>query len=165
MKVNISDILKKEGASLNIEFNEKMEELNSIDPGTVFGEPVVFKGNLVNIGGVLKLRGRLYTRYTAKCYRCLKDVTCSVDVDVTEDYISAEKNQDADAYTYEGSYIVIDKAFIDNIILNLPMKKVCSESCKGLCPMCGTDLNVSECGCKDNPMNLQMEILKNLLNN
>lgn len=166
MKVNISDILKVEGASLNIEFDGKIEELNSMDPSFTFGGPVSFRGTMVNIGGVLKLDGKLHTVYSAKCYRCLKDITGTIDAEVMEDFVNAEKNHDVDAYTYEGNQVAIDKVLKDNIILTLPMKQVCNESCKGLCPSCGINWNENQCNCKDNQsINPRMEILKSLLNN
>lgn len=164
MKVYIADILKSDGASLDLEFNDKLDELNSIDPGYEFNAPIAFKGRLVNISKVLKLDGSLKTEYSVKCYRCLKDISCSIDIIIKEDFVNAETNEGTEAYTYEGNYIDLGRVLEDNIILNLPMKQVCSEDCKGLCPVCGNDLNVSECGCKGETIDPRMEILKNLFN-
>lgn len=56
----------------------------------------------------------------------------------------------------------------DYAVLSIPMKRLCREDCRGLCPKCGTDLNEAECGCeKDNSENrwLPLTDLKSKLNN
>lgn len=161
MKIDISNITKVEGAFLNIEFNEVIEELNFLFRDFVFDDPVQFNGQLVNVSGVLKLSGQLNTRYTTICYRCLRNLEQKMDVYVREDLIRRDKCTDCEAYTYEGNYLEIDKILKDNIILNLPMRLLCKDDCKGLCPICGSDLNERECDCREDKINMKMEVLKN----
>jgi uncharacterized protein len=165
MKVGISDIVKFDGASLNIEFNEALDDLNSPDDGLKFGNPVYFKGQLVNIGGVLKLDGHLKTTYESTCFRCLNEVLKTVDLKVKEDFTDAGESKDSEGYTYSGNYLFLDKVLVDNIILNLPMKQLCRADCKGICPKCGIDLNEKTCECKDEIINPKMSILKDFFKN
>jgi len=165
MKIDISDIIKVDGASLNVEFNEPISDLNSIIDEFEFNNPVGFKGNITNVSSILKLNGRLETEYKAKCFRCLKDIDCKIDLVVKENFVESGKNADYEAYTYEGNLVELDKVLIDNIFLSLPMKQVCSEDCKGLCPICGCNLNEEVCNCKqDEDINPKMEALKNYFN-
>jgi len=167
MKLNITDIIKANGNSMDIDFNETMESLNSIGNGLKFNQPVKFSGKLVNNSGVLKLEGRMTTGYTVQCVRCLADIAGKIDIKVDEDFVnssSAKKGED-DVYTYEGNVLEIDKALIDNIVLSTQMKMVCSENCKGLCPKCGANLNEKECGCKDDVLNPHMAVLKDYFKN
>ena len=50
------------------------------------------------------------------------------------------------------------------IYLNIPIKKLCSYECKGLCPVCGTNLNLTKCNCEnqfnENPFAKLKELLK-----
>lgn len=165
MKVNISDIIKINGASLDIEFNEVFEDLNTLEPGLVFITPVNFVGQLVNVNGILNLNGQLKVEYTVKCFRCLKDISKGIDIKVKENFINGEQNVDGEAYTYQGNSVLIDKVLKDNIILNLPMKQLCRKSCKGLCAKCGIDLNENSCECTYEETNPQMEALKNFFEN
>ena len=160
MKIDVSIIAKNSGTSLNIMFNENIADLKTYDDGFEFNNPVEFSGQLVNVSGVFKLSGYLKTGYIVKCYRCLKDIKGEMDLEIKEDFVNAEKSTDPEDYTYEGNAIIIDKALKDNIILNLPMKQICAESCKGLCALCGADLNIESCGCKGDTVNPQMETLK-----
>jgi len=166
MRINISDITKVDEASLEVEFNDKLEGLEEVIDEFVFNQDVSFSGRLTNLGGILKLDGSLLIKYSTKCYRCLRDLCREINIKVRESYISIDKKENSEeAYTYEGNYIIIDKALKDNIILNLPMKQVCTERCKGLCHKCGTDLNEQTCECKEEEINPKMEILKDFFNN
>jgi len=60
---------------------------------------------------------------------------------------------------------LLDSILKDNIILNLPVKKVCDDNCKGLCPRCGVNLNEKTCDCKDENINPQLEVLKKFFDN
>ncbi|MCX7923813.1 MAG: DUF177 domain-containing protein [Clostridia bacterium] len=165
MNINISDIVKVEGASLDVEFVEKLTDLDSVVGDFTFDNPVHFKGRLVNIGGVMKLDGHLKADYSSKCYRCLDDVNGEIDISIKEDFVDREKSSDTETYTYEGNYVSLDKTLKDNIVLNLPMKQVCTDECKGFCPKCGIDMNTKSCECKEEDINPKMEILKNFFNN
>lgn len=165
MKVNISDIVKINGASLNLELSEVMEDLNELENGLVFITPVDFVGQLENVNGILNLDGQLKVEYTVKCFRCLQNFSKGIEIKVKESFFNSEKNADAEAYTYQGNTLEIDKVLKDNIILNLPMKQLCRKSCKGLCAKCGIDLNESSCDCTDLEQNPQMEALKNFFEN
>ena len=52
----------------------------------------------------------------------------------------------------------------DNISIENDQKFLCSESCKGLCVVCGTNLNVSECDCDTEEIDPRLEMFKKLLN-
>jgi uncharacterized protein len=165
MKVDISDIVKNNGACVNIELNEVLEDLITMESDLVFTTPVNFSGQLVNVNGILKLDGQLKVEYTDKCFRCLKDVSNCMDIKVKENFSNAEKAVDDEEYTYQGSSILIDKVLVENIVLNLPMKQLCRKSCKGLCIKCGCDLNENSCECTDQELNPKMEALKNFFEN
>lgn len=161
MRVNILDIVKTHGASLDVRFNEVMPELNSLAEEYIFEGPVHFEGRLENFSGRLKLEGRLQAHYTAKCFRCLTAVECGMDIEIKDDFVEAGEDHDSEAYTYEGNFVELDKVFKDNIILNLPARHLCTEDCKGLCPQCGCDLNEKGCECEKENINPQLEVLKN----
>jgi len=161
MRIYVADILKTNGASLNVGFYENLDGLNSnagID--LVFDSPVSFLGRVTNIKGVLSLGGHVKADYKAKCFRCLKELESSVEADIKEQFINALNKTDDEAYNFEGNYINIDKALIDNIIISLPMRHACSKTCKGLCPVCGANLNETTCGCKIEQVSTNMERLK-----
>lgn len=165
MKVDISEIVKVNGASVNIELNEVLDDLISVESDLVFTTPVNFIGQLVNVNGILKLDGQLKVEYADKCFRCLKDVSNCIDIKVKENFFNGEKVVNDEEYTYQGNSILIDKVLVDNVVLNLPMKQLCRKSCKGLCTKCGCDLNENNCECTDQELYPKMEALKNFFDN
>ncbi len=165
MKVDVSSIVKTNGASLSISYNEVLQELSGVDDNFLFSKPVDFKGVLVNASGMLKLEGLLKVNFTSRCSRCLKDMEGELGLRIRESFLESDKNSDSEAYTYDDNYILIDGVLKDNIILNLPVKQVCSESCMGLCQRCGVNLNEKECSCRDEEIHPQMEVLKKFFNN
>jgi len=160
MIIDISPIVKTEGAALDIDINTTLEGLNTLDEGFIFDKPVYFTGTAVNTGGILKLTGKLHTVYRVKCYRCLKDIDAEISTTIKEDIFNSEKNPDAEAYTYEGNKLTPDKILYDNIVLNLPLRQSCSESCSGFCANCGVNLNTGICECKEDFINPQLAVLK-----
>jgi uncharacterized protein len=62
----------------------------------------------------------------------------------------------------ESSVLDLAPILEEEITLNLPLQVICSESCKGLCPKCGADLNKETCTCSDERIDPRLEALKNL---
>lgn len=161
MRINVSDIVKTEGAGVDVSFCDDLPELLEFDTSVEFKPPFKFTGRIVNLGGLLKLSGELHFEFSANCLRCLNHVEMATDVDVEESFVEISKSDDLEAYTFEGYAVDIDKPLMDNIILALPMKVICSEDCKGLCKKCGTNLNFKNCNCDESKIvDLRMEILK-----
>ena len=161
MRVNVSDIIKTEGAAVDINFDGDLPELREYDTSVEFKPSFKFTGRIVNLGGLLKLSGDLHYEFSANCLRCLKQVDTVSDIKVEESFVEVSKSDDVEAYTFEGNVVDIAKPLIDNIILALPMKTICSEDCKGLCKTCGTNLNIKNCNCDEREtVDPRMEILK-----
>ena len=55
--------------------------------------------------------------------------------------------EEGEAYTCTSHALSLDKMVLDLIAMNLPVRFLCREDCKGLCPVCGADRNVQSCSC------------------
>lgn len=64
------------------------------------------------------------------------------------------------SYEYSGTIIDFTDALRDNILLSLPIIVLCEQSCKGLCEICGNNLNEKDCGCVKENIDIRMEKLK-----
>ena len=67
-----------------------------------------------------------------------------------------------EAETFAGEEIDITSSIKRNLLLNLPMKVVCKEDCKGLCSICGSNLNHGDCGCDKTHIDPRFESLRSL---
>lgn len=160
MKVDISNILKVNGASLDVELEEALEGFDGSGNDFAFDTPVKITCRFTNMGGIVQMDGHFEIGYLVKCSRCLKDVRSSMEADLKEEFVQEGQLKDDDSYAYSDKVIMLDKVLKDNIILNLPVKQTCSEDCKGLCPECGVDLNIDKCSCLKEELDPRMEALK-----
>ena len=134
--------------------------------GIKFPEAVKVEGKVLNIGGQLEFSGDIKAKLSFMCDRCGEWFESELDFDFLEilkkemDKIS-EGDENPDVIFYEGNRVDISDIIFNNIILNLPTKKLCSVDCKGLCTECGANLNEKECSCKKDVTDPRFDILDN----
>lgn len=103
--------------------------------------------------------------YTCLCARCAKELTKDLCVDA-EYGVTRSLNDDSDEYV-EAPEGILDVGELARTLfyLELPQRVLCKDDCLGLCPVCGTDLNLSTCSCKQVKKGKGLEGLKKLLDN
>jgi uncharacterized protein len=122
---------------------------------------------------VFRVTGRATTKLELECGRCLEDFQLPIDVSFELRYVPAIENAGepereiaeddlTTAFYREGSLDVIDM-LREQFMLALPMKPLCTEACRGLCPECGANLNRTECGCTPKWEDPRLAALKGLL--
>ena len=95
----------------------------------------------------VRIRCRLKTEVGLPCSRCLEPVQFSVSTEFDQFYESnaehplhgeiALHERDTEIGFYSGDFIEVNDIAREQILLSLPMKPICREDCKGLCPHCG----------------------------
>jgi uncharacterized protein len=164
MKLRIPDI-PKEGLDLDIE--------ESIDTDAV-RSPVSARLRIDKAGSEIMVNGDLWAEISLTCSRCLKEFNGNLTVPVNvvyhpveelkdETHLNEVKSEDLDLDFYSGEEIDLLGLMKEQIELNLPMKPLCDEACKGICPKCGTDLNVKSCTCSVKDIDPRFESLKKLI--
>jgi uncharacterized protein len=115
-------------------------------------EPVAVRGRLSSAGdGRFYFSGRISGGLELPCRLCLEDVDVSVEEEahflLAE--TGAEEAEDPDVFLYDPSARMLDlrAAVRETWLLTAPAFVQCREDCKGLCAVCGTNLNESSCGC------------------
>jgi DUF177 domain-containing protein len=105
----------------------------------------------------IRLNGELATRLELLCARCLEpvaqDVTRKFDLlyrplgtDAGNEELSVTVAEAEVAY-YQGGGLLLEDAIREQVLLAVPLKVVCREDCKGLCPTCGKNRNTEPCSC------------------
>ena len=79
--------------------------------------------------------------------RCLEDVNTVIPFDIDEEVSVDADDNDEEQYFIESHYVDTDKMLYTEILLSMPPKVLCKEDCKGICTVCGHNLNDGECGC------------------
>lgn len=147
MKINIAPVLKNEGAVMNISGHVNLGSFDFMGSPIEFRESVSVDGTISNIGGTIELSAAVKGRYHTVCSRCGDEIT----VDVNEQLFERARNDfddaDTECLSLSGSILDIRGAVDSCVFGAIGLKFLCSESCKGLCPVCGTNLNEKECNC------------------
>ena len=108
-------------------------------------------------GEEIRVRGHLGTILAASCDRCLGPVALPVEQDFDLFYrplstiARAEEvelpQDELEVGFFSGDGIEFEDVVTEQVILSVPMKMICKTDCRGLCPVCGSNLNVEKCGC------------------
>ena len=123
-------------------------------------------------GDKYRLRGRILAQVRRDCCRCLQPFDVSMDLEVDLRYhpqrIVTEENDyeiaEGDLVTafYSDDQIDLGGLIREQLNLASPMKPLCNESCRGLCPVCGMDWNRRECQCDASWQDPRLDALKSL---
>jgi uncharacterized protein len=123
--------------------------------------------------GAYGVTGRVSTRLQVECSRCLEPFEVPVDASFDLRYVPYRQNAGegerevgeddlATAYHREGMLDLIE-LLREQFVLALPMKPLCRDQCRGLCPQCGTNLNKMQCDCAPTWEDPRLAPLKSLL--
>jgi uncharacterized protein len=135
-------------------------ELDFLDEGLQQVEPLKAGGKVELITGSLgeiQITGHLSVTMDAACDRCLEKAKVPIAAEFSLYYRPApeghgdEKEIDtgeAEMGFYEGEGLELNDVLREQILLALPMQRVCGEDCKGICPVCGQNRNQQECRCQ-----------------
>lgn len=140
--------------------------------------------HLNKVGTGVLLKGDFSAPVSVPCKRCVTEVHLKVParftlnlvpanlagdlgVEEEEDDEQAEiagsfRLEDAEQDTFDGKVIDLAPIFREQLILALPMHAVCDEACKGLCTICGQNLNESQCSCDTRQVDPRLAALKDI---
>lgn len=166
MKIIISEI-PEEG--LELELTEKI----SSDESIKLLSPVKASLRIDKKGSEVIITGRAKGTVELQCSRCLKtfgmDIDSVIDVvyhpasEINKEEHYELKGDELDTGFYKNDILNTEDLLKEQLVLNIPMKPLCSEDCKGLCPKCGADLNVTQCNCAASEIDSRLAVLKQLL--
>lgn len=119
------------------------------------------------------LVGHVRTELRLTCSRCVEPFTRPVEADFDLRYLPHASNtgegeieieeDDLTAAYYRDDVIDLGQLMGEQLQLSLPMKPLCSEACRGLCPECGVNLNVESCNCSRRWEDPRLAPLKNVV--
>jgi uncharacterized protein len=122
--------------------------------------------------GEVHIEGRYTVEMTAECDRCLGRARFPLEGKLDlyyrpASFIAREEEveideEEAEMGFYEGGGLELEEILREQVLLMLPMQRVCSASCKGICPVCGRNRNESDCGCKPAPADDRWGALRDL---
>jgi uncharacterized protein len=151
------------------------ENLPEADRGSMELASFSASCRLSKAGEAVYVEGTMEAALVMACGRCLEPARVELKNDFHYTFVPAAAraddeegdvevdDADAELCFYREEVIDLDPIFFEQIILQIPIKVLCDEACKGLCPRCGTNLNVAACSCElSAPVDPRMAILKKI---
>ena len=171
MLINLSDVLSDQHKTVEETVRLEMEEIR-LQSGTypiISKEPVHVKVEHIT-GKELLITAETRLSVMIPCDRCLEDVkrefelNCVKHVDVG--LSDAELTEELDESNFiDGYHLDVDKLLFHEILSSWPTKVLCREDCKGLCNVCGQNLNTGSCNCEDTGLDPRMSVVRDLFKN
>lgn len=165
MKIIVSEI-PEEGIDLELDEQLQTESVKILSP-------VHASLRIDKVGSEVLVKGTVDADVELQCSRCLKSFTMHIQSPLNVVYDPAEminreenyklKSDELDTGFYRQDELDTDELLLEQLLLNIPMKPLCDPECKGICPQCGSDLNVSGCACETKEIDPRLKVLEQLL--
>ena len=143
--VNVAELLRRAGSIREIDRQIESEFFKFDDSRIIASSQVDVALTLEALTDGIVVHGKLGAQWSSECRRCLKALTGRAEVEVQELYQSVIS--DPDAYPITGEQLDLLEMARENVLLAVPLAPLCRADCRGLCPQCGTDLQVETCSC------------------
>mgnify|MGYP002674109443 FL=1 len=171
MLIDLSELLSTIDKELDVCADIEMSRFTSkmCDYEIVKKQPVLIK--LRNTGKrTFTLTSEIDLTLMIPCDRCLEDVKYDMNIKVNKEIDMNESENDKTESLDEQSYIQdnmldVEKLIYNEILVNLPMKVLCNENCKGICNRCGANLNSQTCNCDTTELDPRMSKIRDIFNN
>ncbi|MDI6907315.1 MAG: DUF177 domain-containing protein [Thermoanaerobacterales bacterium] len=167
-QVDLSALREHPGQPLHLTMTGILESLRHPDEGEeepLVPDPVRVDLQVTYLGGVYWLEGTVDGEAVLRCGRCLGKFRHPFRAALVEKYRQGTA-KDADEETLpDGERLVLDERLREAVLLALPMRPLCREDCRGLCPKCGKLLNEGPCACPGEDIDPRLAKLAAVLKN
>lgn len=178
MKIRIEHI-KEDG--LEVEFEASAENFPVLSEMVKQGEckftaPINTNLTASRIDDMIEVEGQFNTLVRLPCARCLNEYDTALNSRFNLTYVSRIPGEPEDEEMdeveisaaemgliyFQGEEINLQDGIQEQVVMAIPIRALCRERCKGLCTVCGTDLNQGDCSCERKPISSKFASLKNL---
>ncbi len=136
------------GKYVDFSIDVPMDDNLISEKGYAFSSPCKLTGSMIYEFESLKLVADATVTFKANCDLCgdALDKTLSFSI---EEVFAKSNSEDSNYYEIGSTSVDVTPMIVDNFFENLPSRIVCKEDCKGLCDMCGKNLNYHSCSCQE----------------
>ena len=118
------------------------------DKGYTFTSPCKLVGTMIYEFESLKVNAKATVSFRAQCDKCGEEIDKTLEFDVSEMFAKSN-TEDSNYYEIGSTSVDVTPMLVDNFFEHLPSRILCKEDCKGLCDLCGKNLNYQSCNCEE----------------
>jgi uncharacterized protein len=163
MMLKIKKFLSSDDVSLIVNENLAIDDEEFLEE-THLDKNVLLTGEIFKTDDNVTFSGKIGYTLADECARCLKEFERRIETKFQADIVQKEDMEsDEIQMVVTDGMIRMDEIIKQLIYLSLPMKSLCNDDCKGICPYCGVNLNNEICQCERNLTDPRFDKLKDLL--
>lgn len=168
MLIDLSEILSLEGKTQVVEAPVSMDSFQSKLGDFPVAEKEPLSLTITNTGKkVLKVEAKGRITVNIPCDKCLKDVPTEFDINFEQEIdMQASKEdriKDLDEINYvTGCSLDVEQLVHNEILIHWPLRVLCKEDCRGICPKCGKDWNEGSCDCDQSSPDPRMAVISDI---
>jgi len=169
MFIDLNEILTEAGRekSFNVKLDSEVLDYHYQNLDVIESDTTLAFTNEGNKN--LSLKADIYAKLNIPCDRCIEPTEVCLKFSVNKDLdmkkTSKEREEELDECIFLQNMNFDTEVFLKNeILVNLPMKVLCSEDCKGICNKCGTNLNNGSCDCDTTELDPRMSKILDVFN-
>lgn len=161
------DITKAvDGSFYKVEYSEQLSEDILKGTNANFSAPCSVTGKYVVLDSVVYVDAILKTVIDYPCDKCLALSSMVIETEMTASYYREDRQVTEGEeligdFPYKGFAIDLSSAVYQEMLLSIPSRLLCKKDCRGLCPICGVNLNINDCGCNIDSREQQLEQARN----
>lgn len=170
MKIRTEDIKEAEKEAEFVEEIDTVNEALALSKAVdyQFRAPIGVKLGYYRAGSDLFFHGQISGSVAATCARCLEGFRSTFErpfaflMKSAEGNLEAPEERESSLAFYRGEEVDLSPLIHEEMMLSLPTRALCNESCAGLCPRCGANRNLAPCECRDEWVDPRLSSLKSL---
>jgi len=139
-----------------------------LDQDEPFNQPIHISFDIEKIGRNIIIKTKLAAKVDLVCDRCAEPFSRTITdtlqlIFTTDQALAGREEEDIFLIDEATPFVDITEPLRETLLLALPLKRLCDDECKGLCPSCGVNLNIAKCTCDTDHIDPRWEKLKELL--
>ncbi len=168
MQINLTELFSCQGKVKTYTQNLEMERFHCPNGEYEIAEKEPVELTITHVGDKkMEVRGEAKLTLLMPCDRCLTPVKVPFSLSIEEELDMNQSHEDRvealDEQPYVSGYnLDVDQLVANELMVNLPMKVLCREDCKGLCRKCGKNLNEGPCECDDQVPDPRMSVIQDI---
>lgn len=166
MQINLARLKLRPHQSEDFYLEEQGNNDFLQETGCIFLEKIMVELQVENTGSMFIAKGNVKTLLGLPCSRCLKDTSIAINTDIeltlAHAGLAGKPDAEEEIIAFHGNKVDLSIPVHEAVFMAIPIIPLCQGDCRGLCPICGKDLNQGQCSCQQKEIDPRWEKLKNL---
>lgn len=171
MQINLSELIQSEGKVLSIEAEYQPDWYKTKVGNYKIIKKQPFQMKFTNLGQKkILFETEFSLTLQMRCDRCLEPVLQEIVINFSREFDMSRTEQQRiesldESNFISGNNLDVDRFVYGEVLMNLPMKVLCREDCKGICNRCGANLNQTTCHCDSTELDPRMAKIRDIFQN